>query len=280
MKIFEPALGDMVASGMEFYGPTSFKKYLDEHGFEQAGAWQYVSVDSLDRLSEDLRDAGVMVFRLGSRPGVVGTHFGLAKYSRGWGDYFLIDKDLLSIATQEFFVPCIPIRQRLAFQLLPKLTETSLVNFAVGTGLLSRVLRIEDGCDLIIPATGHSSFTFTISPRPAMRQLWDHLKGQVEIDALFAGKRDGKDCLFLVEAKRGRPSGTLAKHKLCYPLAALLNEVPESMQVIPVYLKTWSERDGQHFLISECAYKNVNPVIISELEVLSVYHVVLDELSK
>lgn len=275
MTIFEPALRAMVVGRLDTYGPVPFQRYIDENGISKARTWQYVSVDSVDRLSQDLRDARVMVFRLGKRPGVSGTHFGLARCAGGWDDYFLDDRQLISQTAPQAFLPSTSARRLFAFQLLPKLTETSLVNLAVGSGLLQHALGLSDSHEPVVPATGQSTFTFNIAPRPGLSKPWEHVNGQVEVDALFVGRRHGRECLFLVEAKVGPPTGTLAKHKLCYPLAALRTEVPAYIDIVPVYLKTWSERDGQHFLVTECAYEPCDPIVISAFDVRAVHHMVL-----
>jgi len=265
----------MFASGLDTYGPKPFQTYIRKHGLPAARTWQYVSVDSLDRLPRDLLEAETMIFRLGSRAGVTGTHFGLAKCSNGWDDYFLDDRQLIQQAEQEAYLPSISARRLFAFQLLPKLTETSLVNLAVGSGLLQHALGISDSHEQVVPATGQSTYTFAIAPKSGMSAPWQHINGQVEVDALFVGCRGGRESLFLVEAKSGFPAGTLAKHKLCYPLAALRTEVPEYITIVPVYLKTWSESDGQHFLVTECCIAAEGPIVISEFKPLKVNHKVL-----
>lgn len=259
----------------ETYGPESFKFYIEKHSLPRSRTWQYVSIDSIDRLPQDLRDAGIMIFRLGSRSGISGTHFALARCNNGWEDYFLDDSQLIASVPQKIFLPYTSSRRLLAFQLLPKLTETSLVNLAIGSGLLQYALGINDCHENVVPATGQSTYSFEITPKPCLSEPWQHIKGQVEIDALFMAHREGKDCLFLVEAKSGKPTGTLAKHKLCYPLAALRSEVPNYINIVPVYLKTWPEADGQHFLISECCCNTSGTIVISDFNVSTVHEVVL-----
>jgi hypothetical protein len=275
MNLFKPILYEMAARNLELIGPIHFQRYIEQHSISHAKTCQYISVDSIESLSPELRDAGIMVFRLGSRPGSQGTHFGLSKYTNGWDDFFVHDKKLILQARQEDFSPTVPLRNLLAFQLLPKITETSFVNLAVGSGLLQYALGIKDSNYQVVPATGQSTFTFKIKPKPVSSPPWEHINGQVEIDALFIGRRNGKDCLFVVEAKSGPPTGNLAKHKLCYPLAALRSKVPSDIEIIPIYLKTWSEEDGFHFLVAECTASKSSVIIISELATRSVHHLVL-----
>jgi len=275
MAIFDAALQEMANASANTYGPIPFQTYLTTHGLRPSGTWQYVSVDSLARLAPELRSAGTMVFRLGSRSGASGTHFALAKYINGWSDFFLIDKDLAALSDPEVFLPRVSTRRMFAFQLLPRLTETSLVNLALGSGLLQHALGLKDTDEQIIPATGQSTFSFPIFPHQRAHEPWDHINGQVEIDALFIGQRNGKETLFLVEAKTGLPRESLAKHKLCYPLAALRKTVPNYIDIVPVYLKTWAETDGRHFLVVECSIETNAPVVISELTPSRTHHSVL-----
>lgn len=276
MKIFEPALAEMANEKLDTYGPVSFKEYLEKHELDKSkNTAQCISIDSVKSLAKELRDAGVMVFRLGARPEANTTHFALAKCSKGWDDFFLDDRKLISAAAPKVFAPSTSPRRLFAFQLLPKLTENSLVHLAVASGLLQDALGIDEDHEQVVPATGQSTFTFQILPKSHMPEPWDHIKGQVEVDALFSGRREGEECLFLVEAKSGDPNGTLAKHKLCYPLAALRKEVPNHIKIVPVYLKTWPEREGQHFLVTECTHGNNDPVVISDLESSEVWHMVI-----
>lgn len=274
--VFGAALRQMDLSGSATFGPTAFVRYLRENGLPAKRTWQYVSVDSIDRLSPELRAASTMVFRLGARTGQTGTYFALARCENDWRDYFLLDNDLLALATPEVYLPDVPVRSLFAFQLLPKLTETSLVNLAVGSGLLRHVLGVEERADQVVPATGQSTFTFPVAPRPGVSAIWEHRNGQVEIDALFLGRRGGKETLFIVEAKCGLPKGSIAKHKLVYPFAALRATVPDYIGIVPVYVKTWAERDGQHFLVTEREPSLSAPVVVSELRPLKVSLMVLN----
>ncbi len=275
MAIFDAALREMASVSANTYGPTPFQTYLTTHGLRPSNTWQSVSVDSLGRLAPELRLAGTMVFRLGSRAGASGTHFALAKYINGWSDFFLMDEDLAFRSRPQVFLPRVPNRRMFAFQLLPKLTETSLVNLALGSGLLQAALGLNDADDQIIPATGQSTFSFAIFPHQAAHEPWEHANGQVEIDALFVGQRNGNETLFLIEAKTGLPRESLAKHKLCYPLAALRQTVPDYINIVPIYLKTWSETDGRHFLVVECSIGSDTPIVISELVPSRIHHLVL-----
>ncbi len=218
-----------------------------------------------------------MVFRLGKKPGAVGAQFGLARHDGSWNSFFLNDRELLEEAEIQEFVPSVSDRRLIAFQLLPKLTETSLVNLAVASGLLQHALNITEDHEQVIPATSQSTHTFKFFPRVPMESPWEHIRGQVEIDALFYGKRNGRETLFLVEAKSGVPSATLAKHKLCYPLSALRPCVPQEIDIVPVYLKTWKDSGGRKFLVVECTTGKMGDVVISQFRPVRASHWVLKD---
>lgn len=265
----------MESSGHETYGPMSFRKYLADHKLGKVRAEQYLSIDSLQKLAPELRDVGTMVFRLGSRSGEIGTHFGLARHEGSWASFFLEDEKLLKGTDLREFVPSVSERRLIAFQLLPKLTETSLVNLAVASGLLQDALNLSEDHEQVIPATSQSTYTFKFFPRLPMDAPWEHIQGQVEIDALFYGHRNGRETLFLVEAKSGPPNGTLAKHKLCYPMSALRPSVPEEIDIVPVYVKTWGDSAGQHFLVVECTATGPSEMVISQFRAVKASHSLL-----
>ncbi len=275
MSVFEPALREMNRTGSAFYGPEPFQQYLNSNGFSKKNTWQMVSVDSISRLDKLLEKHHTMVFRLGRRASLAETHFGLARVSTDWADYFLIDEDLVSRCAPQSFLPNVPVRDLFPFQLMPKLTETSLVNLAIGSGLLHHALGIEWSGRTVVPATGQSTFDFRFRPRPGLAEPWDHLGGQVEIDAVFVAPRAGRETLFVVEAKSGPPNGTLAKHKLVYAMAALRGRVPRYIDIVPIYLKTWAEGGHRHFMVVECAQKTPEDLVVSELLPQTTRHMVL-----
>jgi hypothetical protein len=82
-----------------------------------------------------------------------------------------------------------------AFKYLPRLTESSVVNLALASGILGEALNLDDPRCPIIPATAQSTFTFDVKAyedTPA----WSHHRGQIEIDSVFFSKRNG------IETKR------------------------------------------------------------------------------
>ena len=235
-------------------GSASFQDYLSKIGIGAKRTAQYISVNSYSELSKELQDAGCMVFRLGAPSGSKHTHFALASTVTGWSDYFLMDRELFSSSEPEVFLPNVSVRSLFAFQLLPKLTETSLVNLSLASGVLPHALNCGDKGHQLIPATGQSVFTFEFRPHSSSAISLLHSSGQVEIDAIFVGQRGGKECLFIIEAKSGR-FDSISKHKLVYPLLAIKEKVPAYMEIIPVYVRA-IRRDGCiEFNIAECSLK-------------------------
>ncbi len=251
-NLFRPAIAKMEAGGLAMFGPCSFQGYLAENGLSAQNTWQHISVDNLRRLAPDLREANTMVFRLGSPEGEKHTHFGLARCVSGWSDYFLLDQELFADAKPELFISPVSMRQLFAFTLLPKFTETSLVNLAIASNLLSNALGLDDATLPSAPATGQGTYSFPFSPHAELGVTWSHSKGQVEIDAAIIAKRRGEEKLFVIEAKAGDDFDSLAKHKLLYPVLALRGGVPEYMPLVPVYIRVLRRQDGLHFYLAEC----------------------------
>lgn len=156
----------------------------------------------------------------------------------------------------------------LSFHLLPTLSETSLVNLALASGVLSDALELDETGSLMPPATGRSTFTFDIRPHSTIDDTFEHRTGQVEIDTLFAEKRNGETVLFVIEAKTGRQHSTLAKHKLVYPALALADSVPQDIMVVPLYMRCIQENDQLYFMILECEFPDPRERIpgLDELE--------------
>jgi hypothetical protein len=258
--MFDQAIHEIESSGDIIGIPRSFQDYVAETRVGNKRTAQYISINSISDLTTELKKSGYMVFRLGSPKGSRNTEFVLAKAVESWNDYFFIDEEIFSASELQVFLPNAPIRSLFAFQLLPTLTETSLVNLAMASGLLTEALGIEQENHQSIPATGQSVFTFDFQPTSYSSKVITHNQGQVEIDALFVGKRKGKECLFVIEAKSGKELNSLAKHKLLYPMLALQDSIPAYMEVIPVYLRTISKEGCIEFNIAECSIPRENGV--------------------
>jgi hypothetical protein len=250
--IFQHAISVMNSDNSDVFPPTSFQSYLQQQGLDKVNTAQAISVDRLDHLAPELKAAGVMVFRLGQAPEARNTKFALARQKSGWSDYFLQDEDLYRGIGEKTFHPILPAASLSVFRLLPKPTETSFVNLAVASGLLGGALGIDDPDKHIIAGTGHSTFDLKLQPHPLINAIWEHDRGQVEIDALFCANRNGRQTLFIVEAKTSQKLGSLGKHKLAYPLLALRKHIPDDIDIVPVYLRIIRKRSLLHFYFCEC----------------------------
>lgn len=250
--IYSPRVESLTKSDNIVSEPESFKVYTETVLGKSLEPWPYISVDSVLKLRPELKQANMMVLRLGSRPNSKGSFFSLIKAKHSYADFFFVDDRLFSGLKPELFLPDVSIRSLFPFQLLPKVTETSVVNLALASGLLPHALGVERSESLLIPATGQSTFTFEFKPRGDSDATLLHQQGQVEIDAVFVAKRDNKECLFVVEAKHGETFDSLAKHKLLYPTLSLLPKIPPSMPIVPVYLRSIKTKSGIDFYIAEC----------------------------
>lgn len=248
--MFQTAIEELEASGHFVSKPESFRGYCNRTN--QAiprDVPNRISVQTLSTLDGELRDSNVMVFRLGAPKGTRATHFGLAKTVSSWADYFFLDDELFSSQETRAFIPSASVRDLYAFSLMPRFTETTLVNFALASGLLAEALGLEEAPS--IPVTGRSTYTFDFCPRIKEDALWTHHAGQVEIDGVFTARRNGRDCLFIVEAKHGGLD-SLAKTKLLYPYLALRPHVPKSMPISLIYLRATTSHNSIIYSIAEC----------------------------
>lgn len=285
-KVFESLISHVESTNLTFTEPQSFNSYLEKNGLnpKSFNTAEYLSPQCLNGtkgLKKELLDANLMIFRLGNREkDSSGTYFSLIKLKEEglWSEYFLNDKDIFKSVEPELFIPNVSIRQLFAFNLLSKLTENSLINLAVSSGLLSSALNIESSESLAAPASGNGTFTFKFQASPES-PVWTHQNGQVEIDALFVGKRNGKETLFVIEAKTSDKFDSLPKHKLVYPVLAISSKVPGSIPIVPVYIRAVkkSGRREVDFYIAVC--DAIDPkkssVVVSNLEVAESKHLIL-----
>lgn len=267
--IYAPRIESFTQSEYIVSEPESFKAYTEATLGKSLEPWPYISIDSVQKLRPELKQANMMVLRLGGRSNRKGSYFSLIKAKHSYSDFFFVDDKLFSALTPELFLPDVSIRSLFPFQLLPKVTETSVVNLALASGLLPHALGVEKSDTLLIPATGQSVFTFEFRPRGDSDSTLLHHQGQVEIDAVFVAKRDNKESLFIVEAKHGEKFDSLAKHKLLYPILSLLPKIPASMPIIPVYLRSIKTETGIDFFIAECPAVNKDNQKTLALDTLS-----------
>ncbi|WP_100616867.1 DUF6997 domain-containing protein [Bacillus cereus] len=257
------------------FGPVSFLDYLSGLGFPKLKAPDAISIDSWERLHQSLKNNDCMVLRLGKSTGA-GTQFAVVKVKDRLSEYFLFDEKIFTNEGVEYF-PEVEDNQLLAYQLLPTLTEASIVNLGFTSGLISKALELDELKPIFPPATCNSTFTFSFKPHSSMDRNLIHKNGQVEIDAMFVEKRNKVNTLFVIEAKVGNKHKSLAKHKLLYPVLAVAPKIPDSIPIVPVYLKAHYEEDGIHFHIVECEIPDPrkNLVGYNELQVKHYKHYIL-----
>ena len=268
--VFGPALSELETTGKQLFGPTSFRDYVADNDLEASPRTpRYISVDAMDELAPELREAGVMVLRVGSAPDGTGTAFLLVDAPGGVEDFFLHDEAIFGDRPVE--APTEPLeRERLlSFHLLPSLSETSLVNLGLASGVLAEALDLDASGALAPPATGRSTFTFELRPHSDLATTVTHRRGQVEIDTLFAERRDGELALFVIEAKTG-DRGTLSKHKLVYPMLAIAEGVSPEIDLVPVYLRCRQSAGTVTFEVAECSFPDPREELpgVDELEVV------------
>lgn len=267
-NIFVPALETLSGVESGVYGPASFQKYLLEHKLPPIDTARSISIDTYERLSSELKQYHAMVLRLGAS-GESNTQFALIKIPGHLSDFFIFDDEALSgkIST---FLPTASFRQLYPYQLLGLHSETALVNLGFASGLINRSLNLDEEEELVAPATGQSTFSFKLNAHKSLSTLLEHSNGQIQIDALFIGKRDGQECLFIIEAKIKSTERSLAKHKLVYPIMALANQVPKDIAIVPVYMKIQKVSNGIVYHVVECSFPDPRNGVrsVDELQVM------------
>jgi hypothetical protein len=263
MGIFSRAIEEL--GNAQHSEPRLFLEYLRTNNLRKVDTAAHISVQTLDGLPNDLKSAGVMVFRLGSPSGSKGTQFVLARYIKGWNDYFLSDEAVFAEARQ---LPDICLGNQLrVFEVIGDATETSLVNLAVASGALSVALDIDIESQQIIHTTAQGTYDFSVCPHPQISAAWNHVSGQVEIDAAFVSMRGGMETLFVVEAKVSDHFESLAKPKIAYPIYAVRQQLAKTntdIPVIGVYLRAIRSGDrGYDLFIAECHFTDSGEAVAS-----------------
>ena len=244
-QIFQPALEEM--GDDRIFGPMRFCEYTRARGLGViTKTAEFVSVDHREKLRAELVASETMVLRLGR------GSFCLARSQYGLDDFFLDHETIFGNTVTSSFLPDVSWRSLFAFEVLPALSESSLVNLGMASGAFGHALGLDPGESVHVPATGQSTFSFEFAPFERAQSL-RHDKGQVEIDGLFVAHRNGKPTLFVIEGK-STSYASIAKHKLVYPVLALASAVPSSLEIVPVYVHAYRQKDGVHFRIAECHY--------------------------
>ncbi len=254
--MFTAAIQELETAQSSVSVPESFTDYCNRTSqVVPKDVASKISVQSFASLDPSLRAANVMVFRLGSPPGTRTTQFGLARTVNGWSDYFFIDNEIFSHKEPVAFIPEASISDLYAFSIFPRFTETTLVNFALASGLLAEALELDQNPS--IPVTGRSTYTFTFHPRLPQDTTWIHQSGQVEIDGVFNARRKGSDRLFIVEAKFGELD-SLSKNKLFYPYLSIRPHVPDNMPISLVYLRASTANSSIIYNVAESTTPNLD----------------------
>ncbi len=237
--------------GMKWFPKTKFTQYAGIKGKTP----QNLSIDHHQNYVNThplLSENGMYLFRLGS-----GT-FSLVESKDILNDYFVED----SIFPQQGdrYVSSASQQDLFSFSIMPKLTENTLLSLGLATGVIQAGLGMDSEDPIPSPSEANGTYKFKVN-NPHDDENFDH-HGQVEIDTVVFGKMNGKYTLFVIEGKEGKPTTTLAKHKLAYPVMALASEgkIPEYIDIVPVYVRAWHDKknDSIHFCIAKFSM-NCNP---------------------
>ena len=259
--LFAKALAELdarEADGMPWTLPQPWATYCDAAGFggKRAKTAAHISLQHRGDLKAELADASAMLLRVGR-----GT-FSLVRARAGVDDFFLPSRHP-EPREVETFLPDLSFSEWYQFHLLGSLIEANAVQFAVATGLFGHALGLDKPWPRVAPATSHSAYTFDFRPRRDLEACVLRYEGQVEIDAAFLAKRDGKWCFFVVEAKHGAKPYALAKHKLALAVHALAARgsgqsaesgrgIPADIPFVPVFVRSWSAGGMAHYEVLEC----------------------------
>lgn len=225
--------------------PMSFRDYVKASGVDiRRTTPEYISIDSYGRLPVLLRKASAMIFRLGESEGT-GTQFSIVQVTDHLRDFFVFDDDVFSAVPVDTYLPEASVRALFPFSLLDHSAETNAVNLAFASGVVAEALELDQPA--AIPATGRGRYSFAFRPHSSLEGVLQHRLGQVEVDAAFVGRRRGRQCLFVLEAKVTGSAGSLALHKLAYPCLAFRPRVPADLPIVPVYLRVSRSEEGVTF---------------------------------
>lgn len=263
MSHWDPALNEIKDKPEGLYGPTSFIGYLrdtDEDPNQYRTAAE-LSIDTRRDLSNRLEEQDTMVLRMGRATDGPGTQFSLVHVPDRLDDFFItephgVNRQIIDYSSEGD--DAVKLGQNAqdmleVYRSLPTFSETSMVNFALSTGILSQALDLDIEQIGTAPTTVASTFNFKFEPHPDHPTVVHHNGGQVEIDALILTRRQGERILLVIEAKSGRQR-ELAKHKLGYPaLAANESLTIDVDRIVPVYLRAESVDNAVQYSIYECS---------------------------
>lgn len=170
--MFAVALEELKISGASLSKPESFSDYcMRSKQAVPRNVPGCISAQTLSTLNRELRQAKVMIYRLGSPPGLNTTQFALARTVNDWSDYFLLDEQVFADVQPQAFIPTSSFRDLYVFSLIPRFTETTMIDFALASGLLREALSLDETPS--IPVTGRSTYTFNFFPAARRRGCLD-----------------------------------------------------------------------------------------------------------
>ena len=267
--MFDKAIEDLFNSNDVVSDPIPFQPYITKIGLKKnVKTADFISINDISQLRPELKENKCTVLRLGG--GIGGyTRFSLVRMD-SWDDYFLREKKLFH---NDFSAEKITLSKDFLFPftMVENLSETALVNLCLGSGILYHALELDDK-NQILPFTTRGTYTFNFQPSNRSKKILDHVNGQIEIDSIFVAKRKGKKSLFVIEAKSDK-TDNLSKHKILYPILAISKNIPNDMDVVPVYIRIKKNELGYSFHIAECSIssKDENFGALSEVKPKKIY---------
>ncbi len=267
---FSAALRDPRFRATSVFGPRSFRRYLRDQGLPHRGRTaESISVDYFERLPADLRQNDAMVLRLGRSPeNPAETGFALVRIPGAMRSaFFLFDDEVFTASEPVRFLPSVSTKGLLPFTLLGTLTEDSATLLAFASGLLTQALELDEDASRILPARGNSTYSFKFRAHRSIELELAHDRGQVEIDQIFVAKRRGVETVFIIESKFGARTRSLAKHKLVYPVLAIMQQ-SIGLPTVPVYIRIERVPVGLLYKIAVCDFDTTcEPPCLSDLRV-------------
>lgn len=237
--------------GKRWFSKTKFTEYTGIKGKTP----QNLSIDHYQNYVNthpELLENGMYLFRLGR------GCFSLVQSQDILGEYFV--EDTMFPEKGDRYVSSASQQDLFSFSIMPKLTENTLLSLGLATGVIQAGLGMDSEEPIPSPSEANGTYKFEIvNPHDSENFAHD---GQVEIDTVVFGKMNGKYTLFVIEGKEGKPSSTLAKHKLAYPVMALASEgrIPEYINIVPAYVRAWQDvkNNSIHFCVATFEM-NCNP---------------------
>lgn len=251
--------------GKRWFPKTKFTEYTGIKGKTP----QHVSLDHYQNyvnIHPELHENGMYLFRLGR------GCFSLVESENILQEYFV--EDSIFPEKGDRYVSSASQQDLFSFSIMPKLTENTLLSLGLATGVIQAGLGMDSEEPIPSPSEANGTYKFEImNPHDSTKFAHD---GQVEIDTVVFGKMNGEYTLFVIEGKEGKPSTTLAKHKLAYPVMALASEgkIPEYVNIVPAYVRAWEDEKNNsiHFCVAtfdmNCNPRN-SPVDLSEVKLTS-----------